>query len=85
MGGEKPADGAEGLGRGFHHVVTGGAVDVHVEEGGGQGRARIVEIAFAGRSVFGGCSGFDGGDLAVFDDDFGAFEQAGTSPRTASQ
>ena len=36
FGGKKAADAVEGLGRAFHRIVAGGAVDVDVEEGGGE-------------------------------------------------
>ena len=53
-GGKKCADGGERCGGAFHGIVAGRAVDVDVEEGGGQGGFVGVGIA-----------GFDAGDGAV--------------------
>ena len=55
-------------GRGFHDVVAGGAVNVHVEKCGGQGCAGEVEHLRAFRQ-FSGFAGGDGADPSVFDDD----------------
>jgi len=77
--GKEAANSAESLGRSFHHVVAGCAVDMHVEECRSQGRAGIVENARVGGD-FGVVAGGDGGDLAVFDNDHGAVEEGSSVP-----
>jgi len=61
---------------GLHRVVTRGAVDVEVEEGGGERGFREVEDGRAG-GCGARCTRGDGGDAAVFKDDDGVIVETG--------
>ena len=78
---EKRADGIERIGRGFHDVVTGSAVDMHVEKCRAEGGAGKVEHLGSGRQLRRIARG-DGVDLAVFNKDQGMLVEAGTVPES---
>ncbi len=77
--GEEAADGGEGFGRGFHDVVAGGAVDVHVEEGGRERGAGEVEYTRAGGQRR-RCAACDREDAAVFNFNDGVVDVCGLAP-----
>src|ERR1700739_529145 len=76
---EKLSHGFEGLGRCFHHVVAGCAMDVHVEKCGTERGTAEVESTCADRQL-GGFTAGDGIDLAVFNENEWMLVEAGTVP-----
>ena len=73
------ADGGEGLGGGLHDVVAGCAVDVDVEEGGGDcGAGEVTDGDAGGDGPLG--LGVEGGDAAVFDFEDGVGDADGAIP-----
>jgi len=73
------ADGGEGFRGGLHDVVAGCAVDVDVEEGGGDcGAGEVTDGDAGGDGPLG--LGVEGGDAAVFDFEDGVGDADGAIP-----
>ena len=83
--GEKVADGSERLGRGLHHVVAGGAVNMHVEECREQAWRRENPERCASLGNADEVASGDGVDLAVFDGDERVVDADCCRPRAASR